>query len=134
MPAPLPAPSSYRRLRLLFWFLTAAWWVLIVTLTHLPPSRLPRVGGGDKLHHFAAYAALALLLGFSLLFTFPRYGWLVWVVLAVGACYGALDEVTQAWVGRTTDLHDWLADAAGTAVGILPVLIVQRLVLPLHRP
>ena len=123
---PAPTASPFRRLRLLFWLLTAAWWVLIATLTHLPPSRLPLVPGSDKTHHLLAYAALALLLGFSLLFTFPRRWWLPWAVLVVGTCYGALDEVTQTWVGRTADFEDWIADAVGTAAGILPVLIVQR--------
>jgi VanZ family protein len=101
--------------------------VLIAILTHLPPQHLPHVRGGDKLHHFVAYATLALLLGFALMFTFPRHVWLIWAVLAVGMCYGAVDEITQAWVGRDTDLYDWYADAAGTAAGILPVLLVQRL-------
>ena len=123
---PAPTGSPFRRLRLLFWLLTAAWWVLIATLTHLPPRHLPRVPGSDKTHHFLAYAALALLLGFALMFTFPRRWWLPWGVLVVGMCYGALDEVTQSWVGRTTDIEDWIADAVGTAAGILPVLIVQR--------
>jgi VanZ family protein len=123
---PAPTGSPFRRLRLLCWLVTAAWWVLIATLTHLPPSKLPRVPGSDKTHHFLAYAALALLLGFALMFTFPRRWWLPWAVLVVGMCYGALDEVTQSWVGRTTDIEDWIADAVGTAAGILPVLLVQR--------
>src|SRR5215216_5676731 len=105
---PAPTGSPFRRLRLLFWFLTAVWWVLIATLTHLPPGRLPRVPGSDKTHHLLAYATLALLLGFALLFTFPRRWWLPWGVLVVGMCYGALDEVTQTWVGRTTELGDWI--------------------------
>ena len=126
MPTPAPAGSPFRRLRLLFWSLTAAWWVLIATLTHLPPSELPRVTGSDKLHHFVAFAILALLLGFALLFTFPRRPWLPWAVLGVGMCYGAADELTQSWVGRISSFDDWLADAVGTTAGILPVLVVQR--------
>jgi VanZ family protein len=37
-----------------------------------------------------------------------------------------VDELTQPWVGRWAELDDWIADAVGTAAGILPVLIVQR--------
>jgi VanZ family protein len=124
---PARTGSPFRRLRLLFWLLTAAWWGLIATLTHLPLGELPLVAGGDKAHHLLAYAALALLLGFALLFTFPRRWWLPWGVLVVGMCYGAIDELTQSWVGRTAEFDDWIADAVGTAAGILPVLIVQRL-------
>ena len=121
-----PTCTPFRRLRLLFWALTAGWWVLIAMLTHLPPAEIPRVPGGDKLHHFAGYATLALLLGFALLFTIPRRRCLPWCVLVVGMCYGALDEVTQTWVGRTADFEDWLADALGTAAGVMPVVLVQR--------
>src|SRR5688572_5741349 len=124
MPAPTGTP--FRRLRLLFWLLTAAWWALIATLTHLPLGDLPYVPGSDKTHHLLAYAALALFLGFALLFTFPRRWWLPWGVLAVGMCYGAVDELTQPLVGRWAEFDDWIADAVGTAAGILPVLIVQR--------
>lgn len=130
---PVPTGSPFRRLRLLFWLLTAAWWVVIATVTHLPPGQLPRVPGSDKTHHLLAYAALALLLGFALLFTFPRRWWLPWGVLVVGMCYGGLDEWTQTWVGRTAEFEDWIADAVGTAAGILPVLIVQRVLdVPAH--
>ena len=40
------------------------------------------------------------------------------VLLAVGWAYAVLDEWHQSFVpGRNPDIADWLADAAGVAVG-----------------
>jgi VanZ family protein len=38
-----------------------------------------------------------------------------WLVLA---CYGAFDELTQLLVNRNADVMDWLADIAGSALGL----------------
>jgi hypothetical protein len=80
----------------------------------------------DKLQHFLAYGGLGGVLGFALWTTFPNRRVLPFVVFGVALVYGALDEVTQAFVGRTPDVDDWLADAAGAAAGILPAAILQR--------
>ena len=43
-------------LRLTAWCLTAAYWVFIFVITHLPPSNLPRVHVSDKAAHFVTVA------------------------------------------------------------------------------
>src|SRR4051794_38726611 len=106
-------PMNY--FRLLFWLLTAAYWVGIATLTHLPPQQVEHLATflgfhvDDKLVHLLAYGALALLLGMTLWVSFPRKPWLVWSVMLILMAYGALDEQTQKLVGRTCDLDDWIA-------------------------
>ena len=50
------------------------------------------------------------------------------VLLAVGSAYAALDEWHQSFVpGRNPDIADWLADAAGVAVGYTIVTLVRAL-------
>ena len=115
-----------RYLRLIFWAVTAGYWVLIATLTHLPPKDLPHLSVDDKLQHFLAYAGLAGVLGMALWVTFPARRTLPFLVFGVALLYGAIDEYTQQFVGRTPELDDWLADAAGAAAGVLPAAILQR--------
>ena len=108
--------------------MTACYWALLCVATHLPPRYVPRLGIDDKVEHFVAYGMLAGLLGLTLWATFPRRPWLVWVVLLGGMAYGAIDEQTQPYFGRTCDLDDWIADVVGTTAGLLPVLLLQRFV------
>jgi VanZ family protein len=123
-----------RYLRLIFWFLTAAYWVTLCVLTHLPPTDLPRMQVDDKMQHFLSYGMLGGMLGMAMWVTFPRRPLLIWGVLAFGLAYGALDEQTQKLVGRVCDLDDWIADAVGTMAGVLPVLVLQRFVRIPPRP
>jgi VanZ family protein len=67
----------------------------------------------DKLAHVAYFAAFALLLarviGLPIAFT---------VVLSLAV--GAADEIHQSFLsGRTSGWDDWLADALGTAIGLV---------------
>lgn len=79
----------------------------------MPIERLPRVGGGDKLHHFAAYAACGfwwcLLAGTWR----TRAGWIV--ALAV---MGSVIEVLQGMSGfRHFEVADMIANTTGTVSG-----------------
>ena len=73
----------------------------------------------DKLDHIVEFAVLGVLLRNAV----SRYHPLPSVtpamfVFAIGASYGALDELHQSLVpGRSTELSDWLADAVGVALG-----------------
>ena len=96
------------------------YWSLIVLGTHLPRSvvRLPAVN--DKLLHLGAFLGLGVLLAAAAAVrrrpTWRLYGGLFLLALA----YGALDEITQRLVpGRTAEVNDWFADAAGVALGLL---------------
>src|SRR4051812_20638439 len=57
-----PMPRAMRVLRVTFWLLTAAYWVVLCVLTHLPPKDLPHVEIDDKIQHFLSYGLLAGML------------------------------------------------------------------------
>lgn len=103
-----------------------AYWVVIFTLTHWPDidDFAPSMPSGfDKLVHGSMYAGWAvcwfwLLSGSSLR---VRRSTLAWIVVG-GAAYGVFDELTQAVVGRTPDVGDFLADM----IGITAALVLLR--------
>ena len=70
----------------------------------------------DKVAHFGAYTVL----GGTLAYGRRRSGGAVahgWLLVA-GIVYGLTDEWHQMYVpGRSPELADWLADAAGVVVG-----------------
>ena len=80
----------------------------IATLT--PQEYMPSAPGGDKLHHFLAFGALA----FPMAFARPRAA--IWFVLVV-SLYGALIELIQPHVGRHGDVMDAIANAGGAICG-----------------
>ena len=108
-------------LRLTAWCLTAAYWVIIFVLTHLPPSNLPRVHVSDKTAHLVSYGLLSAGLFVSLSLTGLRASRAAIFVLLIAMGYGAFDEWSQRFVSRTSELDDWLADVGGAliAVGVM---------------
>jgi VanZ family protein len=122
--SPPPPPD-----RSLLWrVLLAGYWLLLVVSTHVPPrtAGLP-ADQLDKLAHFAAYALLAWLLAMAwesstgrLNLRHLKFLWLVVVA------YGIIDELTQPLMGRTASIADWLADAAGAAVGLILFQATRR--------
>jgi VanZ family protein len=77
--------------------------------------------GSDKVAHAALYAVLGIALAFG------RRGVLAppphWLMILVGALYGATDEWHQVFVrGRSPDLGDWVADVVGVVVGYMLML------------
>jgi len=92
-------------------------------MTHMPAPTIT-LRGGDKMAHFLAYGALGGLLYLALWTNNPGSPDLVFKILVIGMCYGALDEWTQAlpWFNRTCDFVDWCADVAGLSVAkVLPL-------------
>jgi VanZ family protein len=90
--------------------------------------RLPRAPVTDKTAHFIAYFVLGCLLGAAMWISNPdRRGIALWV-LAICAAYGAIDEVTQDWVGRYCELADWFADiiGAGCAAAVITAFRMIR--------
>jgi VanZ family protein len=83
-------------------------------------SRLPSPPGTDKTHHFVAYGILAAAIVWGLTDRTPRrttWG-IAAAALLLAAVYGATDEWHQGFVpGREVSMLDWLADAAGAAIG-----------------
>jgi len=110
MPPPTTplAPRSDRRI-LAVWI---AYWIALVAATHLPGQQVRRFGLGvsDWLLHTTAYAGLAALTWLAVGHRSRSSGWR-WMGVLIA--FGALDEITQPLVGRSAQLGDWLADAAG---------------------
>src|SRR5262245_50361485 len=96
---------------------------VLLTLTHLPPAQINRIPFKlwDKAEHTIAYFILACLA----LWAAP--GWpgagharrfVVLLTIGLLMLFGALDELTQPWVGRSCELTDWLADSFGVMLGM----------------
>lgn len=122
-----PRKSSFAKLWLV---LFAGYWLALVIGTHLPPGAVELPGDqSDKVVHFAAYAGLAWLLAMAWQHTTGRLNgrhlWFAWLAI-VG--FAAIDEVTQLLVGRDASVGDWLADAAGAALGLAVFRTYQQFV------
>ena len=77
----------------------------------------------DKLAHAVLYTILGGTLGYGKHHASPAPPH--WLLIGVGALYGATDEWHQGFVrGRSPDWADWLADVVGVAAGYLAVLLV----------
>jgi VanZ family protein len=93
-------------------------WLTALVLTHKPPGPGSGVAVNDKLAHFLMYGALTAVL------------WRAWRIFGrsrrrrittlapLMLIYGAVDELTQPWFGRSAEWLDWLADAAGVAAAL----------------
>ena len=98
--------------RLAAWLPAIAWAGVIFHLSSQPAVPAPEIPGIDKALHFAAYAVLAWLLAFAA----HRSRLPLAVAVVLGLLYGVTDEIHQMYVpGRSADLLDWVADAAGIA-------------------
>jgi VanZ family protein len=105
------------------WRRTAVYWIAALTLywlvlfvgTHLPAQKVSGVAmANDKFVHATAYAVLTTLLCIAWRRTGGTLG--LWVRLGIAAivlAYGAIDELTQPFFGRSCDLADWIADGVG---------------------
>ncbi len=97
----------------------AAFWVLacIVLLAALAPGRVAPNILPDKVQHFLSFAVLAFV------------GAAAWrrrslLILGIGPiALGGAIELLQAtpFINRDAEVGDWLADALGTLVVLLPV-------------
>jgi VanZ family protein len=98
--------------RALPWLPALAWAATIFYLSSRPTLPAPDVRHLDKVLHFGAYGLLGLLLAFGA----DRSRLPLLAALVIGVLYGASDEIHQMYVpGRSPDLLDWAADAAGVA-------------------
>ncbi len=117
-----------------------AYWAVLFVLTHLPSQSLPRMQGSDKLHHLLAFAGLAFLLAWALPTRAGKSnpsvadkathgtGSMRHVVLAavIALVYACLDEFTQKFIpGRTCDVWDVVADAAGICLGLSGYVVLR---------
>jgi VanZ family protein len=101
--------------RALAWLPALAWAALIFSLSARPTLPAPEVPYLDKVAHFGAYAVLGACLAFAV----HRSSLPMALALFLGAAYGASDEIHQMFVpGRSPDVFDWVADAAGVAASV----------------
>lgn len=94
--------------------ITAVTLITITALSLWPLETLPQVPGGDKFHHFIAYAALM----FPAALRKPKY--LLFIGLFFIA-WGGVIELVQPYVNRHASLLDIAANTAGIAIGLLTV-------------
>lgn len=106
------------------------YWVVLIILTSLPTTSLPKVGISDKLQHFFAYFVLALLLNSSFLvqrkyqFSFNVKSLLSLLIVVL---YAIFDEVHQYFIpGRFCEFSDFIADVIGGIAGVLLVYFLFR--------
>lgn len=100
--------------------LTLAILLAILFGTLMPPKKIPLdVPGSDKLHHFAAFAALVLPL--SVLN--PRRALaLVVAAVLIGVCI----ELVQPYFGRLRSLGDIIANTLGALFGAAVAWVLNR--------
>ena len=118
----LKIPSFFR-----YQFPALIWAVMIFIASSIPASRLPKFAHyvNDKIIHLSIFFILGLLVYRALYTMIPGLSFNmkrgVFAVVIV-VLYGISDEFHQGFVpGRTVDVMDATADAAG---GLLSVLIV----------
>jgi VanZ family protein len=102
------------------WRLPLAWALLIEILIIWPhPPDLPQAWNGfglDKFVHFSLFAVLAAL-AVRALVAEARPAWLA---LAASVAFGMFTELEQHFIpSRSMELGDFLADAAGAALGFV---------------
>ena len=93
-----------------------------------PGDDVPQGGPNDKVVHALIFVALAVA---------GRWARIPWLALGIGlATYAALTEILQATlpINRDGNVLDFLADAAGIAVGLLLALSATRLVVRERLP
>ncbi len=118
-----------RRTGRLFWIIAVVYWAALFCATHIPAPRLPPIPVTDKTAHLVSYGLLATLLYLAL----SRAGSarssaeVAILVLTILLAYGAIDEWTQIPVGRSCELADWYADAAGASVAMVIVTLIARI-------
>ena len=119
-----------RTTRYLFLALAIGWAGIIFYLSSQPGIDTPLLfPGQDKLFHLIVFAMLGFLLMGSMKATNNGYRTLqVWLVVMLVAVYGILDEFHQYFVpGRTVDIFDALADAAGGLLGAWGMFYLVRI-------
>ncbi|MCC7205216.1 MAG: murein biosynthesis integral membrane protein MurJ [Phycisphaeraceae bacterium] len=108
--------------------LLAVYWTLLFLGTHRPAAdlgRVPPLAGMpvDKYAHFGAFALLMLLLAYAQPLGRKRaLGWQLLAAMGLTLGYGAIDELTQAFVtNRYSDWSDMLANGVGVATTVAVV-------------
>ncbi len=107
-----------------------AYWIFLACCTHFPRLKLDwGVSKPDKWAHLIAFGVLAFMLWrFAETFRRPLAGRQVMALVVVLVVYAAIDEYTQQFVGRSTDVGDWLMGLVGMGAVLGPLEVHRRLV------
>ena len=99
------------------------YWIILFIATTLPVQSVPSIAVSDKINHLIAYFLLSILLYLTLIFQRKSvflFDNAAWATIIIAIFYGAMDELHQMLVpGRFAEVLDWLADSAGTVLGVL---------------
>lgn len=85
-----------------------------------PLDQLPKAPGGDKLHHFIAYACLTFPMMFADAQKWPR-------IMLPAIAYGGAIELIQPHVNRYGEWLDFAANSAGCLIGAGLAIAASRL-------
>lgn len=85
-----------------------------------PLDDLPKAPGGDKLHHFIAYACLTFPMMFANAHKWPR-------IMLPAIAYGGAIELIQPYVNRYGEWLDFAANSAGCLIGAGLAMAASRL-------
>ena len=110
----LVAPQRWRH-----WYLRAlpAYWIFLFVMTHLPRPRIGPILQGDKILHTLAFGALAFFFWRFAEAVQGRLSWrFAWLAFLWLGAYAGFDEWLQQFVGRSTDIVDWLFNLLGMAI------------------
>lgn len=110
--------------RRVWWSVLCCYVLVLVTLTHLPHPPVHQFPvRNDKILHFCAYLAFGFLLGMRTITSWRKAACFLGLLQA----FAAIDEISQRWVRRHSDVMDWLADSCGAACGLLLGIMLYQL-------
>jgi VanZ family protein len=95
-------------------------WLGAFTATHIPNQSIPQEVhdlGGSVLHG-VGFLGLSSWFILAVAGFWPKPIHRLLLVLSVMMVYAALDEYTQQFFGRSTDLEDWITDTVATIVAL----------------
>ena len=120
-------------LRNLFLLCALVWAGVIFYLSSQPGADIPPLFyGEDKLLHAFVFGILGFFTLGAMKTTADGYHpFQLWLAVILVSVYGVLDEVLPHFVpGRTPDIFDVMADAAGAMLG---VWLLYRFIMTRHR-
>ncbi|HVZ95764.1 MAG TPA: VanZ family protein [Chitinophagaceae bacterium] len=106
-----------------------AWFIIVLVLTCLPGSDLPKIGWMDKIY-FDKWVHIGMFGGLTFLFCLPFYKspfsdkeklhYFAKIAIASGIWGLAIEFIQRFYViGRSFDWMDWAADSAGSLIAFL---------------
>lgn len=106
-----------------------AYGVFLFSITHFPWLALPKIPGNDKISHLLAFGLLAFLFWrFAESFERPLAARFAPLATLTLMAWAALDEWTQQFVYRGTEVVDFFADAAGILAVVAALEMRRRMI------